>query len=124
MIFREPLYHNYNTYIKIHLEKSDTCDPWQDDTPEQSPTYSNIFEFYAEWKSQGQNLIQNLFPLMFSWAYIIHELQGKTLFMEVFDIGKGEKWSGTTLVSLSHVYKLENFLLHPFSFERLDKVNT
>ena len=41
--------------------------------------------------------------------------------MVVNDLSKGKNCSGTTLVALSCVRKLENLLLQVFLFERLDK---
>ena len=40
----------------------------------------------------------------------------------MIDLGKGEKCSGMILVALSRVHKLENLILHPFLFKRLNKV--
>ena len=66
----------------------------------------------TEWKPKGRNLIHKQFPIMLSWAYIIHKLKGKTLDMAVIDLSKSEKCSGITLAALSSVHKLGNLLLH------------
>ena len=55
MTLKEPLYHTDHAYININLDKSDTCEPQKDATPERSPTYSKYMIFMPLQK-MDQNL--------------------------------------------------------------------
>ena len=87
------------------------------------PNHVAIPIIQYEWLDNGKTLILRKFPLMISWAYIIQKSQGKTLDLEIVDLGESEKCSGMTLVALYRVHKLSHFLLRPISLERLQKVN-
>ena len=64
------------------------------------------------------------FPLNLSLTFTIHKSQGKILKSLVIDLGAGGKCSSLTLVALWRVRMFKHFLLKPFTFERLRKVNT
>jgi len=61
-------------------------------------------------------------PLKLSWAITIHKAQGLTLDKVYLDIGLKEYFDGLTYVALSRVKELENMILRPFSFERLQSI--
>ena len=51
------------------------------------------------------------FPLNFSWAFIIHKIQGKTLERLVIELVEVDKCSGIMLVALLRVRMFKHFLL-------------
>ena len=92
------------------------------------PKTVSIPTIQAEWNNGTTGTASGVytrkqFPLMLSWAFTIHKSQGKTLDHAVVDLGSSEKCNGMTLVALSRVRHLNNLLLKPFTFERLQKVN-
>lgn len=62
------------------------------------------------------------FPLRLAYAITTHKVQGDTLDSGVIALGKSEKSLGQTFVQISRFKKLTNFLIQPFSFERLLKI--
>ena len=76
----------------------------------------------SEWLDNGKNLILRQLPLIISWSYTIHKSQVNTLYLVTIYLGKSEKCSGMTLVSISCVQKLSNFLPHPIFLEQLQRV--
>ena len=52
----------------------------------------------------------------------IHKSQGQTLPQVVVDLGTAEKTAGISFVGVSRVRSLQNFLLQPVSFQRLQAI--
>ena len=67
--------------------------------------------------------IRHQIQLILSWAFTIHQAQGKTLDCAVINLVTSKKCCVKTLVALSRVRELKHLLLKPFSVERLVKVN-
>ena len=53
----------------------------------------------------------------------IHKSQGQTLSRVVIDRGKAERAAGCSLVVLSRVRSLDNVVLQPLSFQRLQMIS-
>ena len=53
----------------------------------------------------------------------IHKSQGQTLDKIVVDLGKKESSLGITFVASSRVKNYKNFMIEPFSLERLQKIS-
>ena len=77
----------------------------------------------SEWLDNGKTLIRRQLPLTLSWSYTIHKSQVNTLYLVIIYLGKSEKCSGMTLVSISCVQKLSNFIPHPIFIEQSQSVN-
>ena len=58
-----------------------------------------------------------------AYALTIHKSQGATLKQAVIDLGKCEKTLGLTFVALSRLCNYKDFLIQPFSLERLKKIS-
>lgn len=83
-----------------------------------------LFPHTASWDSAtGKRFQRTQIPLQLAFAITIHKSQGQTLERAIVDVGRDENCLGLFLVALSRVRKLEDLLLHPFSFDRLLKVN-
>ena len=52
----------------------------------------------------------------------IHKAQGLTLEQAVIDLGSTEHSFGLTFVALSRVKHINNLLIQPFPFDRLQKI--
>ena len=52
----------------------------------------------------------------------IQKSQGKTLSTAVIDLGKAERAAGCSFVALSRVCSLDNVVLQPLSFQRLQAI--
>jgi len=52
----------------------------------------------------------------------IHKSQGQTLRQVVVVLGKAEKAAGSSFVALSRVRSLQNLVLQPLSFQRLQAI--
>ena len=52
----------------------------------------------------------------------IHKSQGQTLYQVVIDLGKAERAAGCSFVALSRVRCLDNVVLQPLSFQRLQAI--
>ena len=52
----------------------------------------------------------------------IHKSQGQTLSSVVIDLGKAERAAGCSFVALSRVRSLDNVVLQPLSFQRLQAI--
>ena len=61
------------------------------------------------------------FPLRY--ASTIHKSQGQTLDKVVIDLGTTEKSLGLTFVALSRVRNYKDFLIVPFTRDRLEKIS-
>ena len=68
-------------------------------------------------------LIRTQFPLILSWAIIIHKSQERTLELAVIDLVTSENCCGMSQVALSHMKNLSNILLKPFSYEQSININ-
>jgi ATP-dependent exoDNAse (exonuclease V) alpha subunit len=60
-------------------------------------------------------------PFRLAYALTIHKSQGQTLSKAVIDLGKKEQTLGLTYVALSRLRNFNDFLIMPFSLERLQK---
>jgi ATP-dependent exoDNAse (exonuclease V) alpha subunit len=79
----------------------------------------NIFDCYStETKASRKQ-----FPVKLAYALTIHKSQGATLKQAVIDLGKCEKTLGLTFVALSRLCNYKDFLIQPFSLERLKKIS-
>ena len=75
-----------------------------------------------EWESDGQRLSRQQLPLRLRYAITIHKSQGQTLAQVVVDLGKAERAEGCSYVALSRVRSLQNVVLQPIAFQRLQLV--
>ncbi|KAK3914466.1 ATP-dependent DNA helicase [Frankliniella fusca] len=64
------------------------------------------------------------FPIALSYACSIHKSQGLTLTKAVVHIGEREFALGLTYVAMSRVKSLKSILFYPFSFSRINKLNS
>jgi hypothetical protein len=62
------------------------------------------------------------YPLRLAYAITTHKVQGDTLDAGVICLGKSEKSLGQTFVQISRFKKLNQFLIQPFPFDRLQKI--
>ena len=53
----------------------------------------------------------------------VHKSQGQTIDKAVIDLGKSETSLGLTFVALSRLKNFNDFLILPFSCERLNKIS-
>ena len=67
----------------------------------------------------GQRFERQQLPLRLAWAMTIHKCQGLTLKKTWVDLGTSEKTAGITYVALSRVKKIEDLVIEPMTFERL-----
>jgi ATP-dependent DNA helicase PIF1 len=78
----------------------------------------------AMWNSSsGGNNTRRQLPLALAWAMTIHKSQGQTLQKAVIDLGDKETNLGLTLVALPRVKRLNDFVIAPMAFSRLEGVN-
>ncbi len=61
-------------------------------------------------------------PIRLAYALTIHKSQGQTLVKVVIDLGKNERSLGLAFVALSRVKKFNDFLIQPFTLDRLTKI--
>jgi len=66
--------------------------------------------------------VRTQFPLRLSYALTTHKVQGDTLTSGVIDLGKLERNIGSTFVQLFRFKKFTQFLIQPFSLDRLTKI--
>ena len=59
------------------------------------------------------------FPIRLAYALTIHKGQGQTLKKIIVELGKKEATLGVTFVALSRVKNVNDFLIHPFTLDRL-----
>ena len=62
------------------------------------------------------------YALRLSYAITTHKVQGDTLESGVISLGKSDRNLGTTFVQISRFKKLNQFLIEPFPFDRLEKI--
>ena len=86
--------------------------------PETVPIPPHLFE----WESDGQRLSTQQLPLRLRYAMTIHKSQGQTLPQVAVDLGKAEKAAGSSFVAISRVRSLQNLVLQPMSFQRLQAI--
>ena len=58
-------------------------------------------------------------PLKLAWAMTIHKSQGLTLQKAWVDLGPSENSPRMTYITLSRVKKLQDLVIDPMTFERL-----
>jgi ATP-dependent exoDNAse (exonuclease V) alpha subunit len=78
-----------------------------------------MFDCYCEEKKASRKQ----FPLKLAYALTIHKSQGATLRKAVIDIGKCERTLGLTFVALSRLSNYKDFLIYPFTLDRLIKIS-
>ena len=71
-------------------------------------------------KYYNTNRIQ--LPLRLAYALTIHKSQGLTLIKAVIELGVSEKSLGLMYVTLSRLKCFHDFLIQPFTLERLQKL--
>ena len=64
------------------------------------------------------------FPLRLAYALTTHKTQGETSEKGVIDVGKNERSLGSTFVQFSRLKKFMDFIVKPFSFERISKIGS
>jgi hypothetical protein len=64
------------------------------------------------------------FPLRLAYALTTHKTQGETMEKGVIDVGKNERSLGSTFVQFSRFKKFTDFIVKPFSFERISKIGS
>jgi ATP-dependent DNA helicase PIF1 len=78
----------------------------------------------ASWNSSsGSYHYRRELPLRLAWAMTIHKSQGQTLPKAVINLGDRETSLGLTLVATSRVKRMEDLVISPMAFSRLEKVN-
>ena len=70
-------------------------------------------------QSLGTNCERQQLPPRLSWAMTVHKSQGLTLKKPWIDLGPSERSLGMTYVALSRVKKLEDLVIEPMTFDRL-----
>ena len=95
-----------------------TGPPFLHTHPQIVPIPPHLFE----WETEGQRLSRQQLPLRLSYAMTIHKSQGQTLSIVVIDLGKAERAAGCSFVALSRVRSLDNVVLQPLSFQRLQVI--
>ena len=95
-----------------------TGPPFLHTHPQIVPIPPHLFE----WETEGQRLSRQQLPLRLSYAMTIHKSQGQTLSTVVIDLGKAERAAGCSFVALSRVRSLDNVVLQPLSFQRLQVI--
>jgi ATP-dependent DNA helicase PIF1 len=78
----------------------------------------NIFECY----STETKCTRKQFPLKLAYALTIHKSQGATLKKAVIDLGSCERTLGLTFVALSRLCNYKDFIIQPFTLDRLKKI--
>ncbi len=76
-----------------------------------------------EWESSGHRYSRQQIPLLLRNAITIHKSQGQTLDKAVINIGHAELAAGSTFVAISRLRRLEDALIEPMPFERLNKIS-
>ena len=95
-----------------------TGPPFLHTHPQIVPIPPHLFE----WETEGQRLSRQQLPLRLSYAMTIHKSQGQTLSTAVIDLAKAERAAGCSFVALSRVRSLDNVVLQPLSFQRLQAI--
>ena len=91
--------------------------------PPSLPDHPNSFPIIPvqrQWSIGNQTYSRIGIPLDLAWALTIHKSQGLTLDNAVIDLGQQETSAGLSFVALSRVRRLDNLLLTPFPFDRLN----
>ena len=95
------------------------------------PTISNlegervvpIVPIRRTWESKSRVICLRLqIPVCLAWAITVYKSQGLTLKKAIVDLGDREFTVGLTFVAVSRVCILEDLLIKPFSFERLQQI--
>lgn len=76
-----------------------------------------------EWTTNGKRLSRQQLPLQLRYAITIHKSQGQTVDKVVIDIGKRELAAGCTFVALSRVKHIDDILIQPMSYQRLQAIS-
>ncbi len=76
---------------------------------------------------RGETILKNAhrlqFPIPPAYALTFHKSQGQTIPKTVIKLGDKEQSLGLTFVALSRVKNFSDFLIEPFSLERLQKLS-
>lgn len=94
------------------------------------PRFFKLDDYRKDWIpinpltifNQTINASRTQFPIRLAYALTIHKSQGQTLEKVVIDLGKNERSLGLAFVALSRVKTYKDFLIQPFSLERLTKI--
>ncbi len=62
------------------------------------------------------------FSIRLAYALTIHKGQGQTLKRIIVELGKKEATLGLTIVALSRVKNVNDFLIHPFPLDGLTRI--
>jgi len=62
------------------------------------------------------------FPIRLAYAMTSQKTQGETLDKGIIHVGNFERHLGTTFVQFSRFKKYTDFIIEPFSFDRLTKI--
>jgi hypothetical protein len=62
------------------------------------------------------------FPIRLAYAMTSHKTQGETLDKGIIHVGNFERHLGTTFKQFSRFKKYTDFIIEPFSFDRLIKI--
>ena len=79
----------------------------------------NIFDAY----SMETKCTRKQFPIKLAYALTIHKSQGATLKKAVIDLGSCERTLGLTFVALSRLCNYKDFIIQPFTLDRLKKIS-
>lgn len=83
----------------------------------------NVLPIYTKQIfSKYHNGSRTQFPIRLNYATTIHKSQGSTLDSGVIDLGKKEQSLGLTFVALSRFKNINDFLIKPFPFQRIDSI--
>lgn len=87
----------------------------------------NRFDWIPIAPYEAYNPLQSIrrtnIPLRLAYALTIHKAQGQTLSKVVIDLGNLERTLGLTYVAFSRIRHFNDFLVKPFSLERLQKLS-
>lgn len=70
----------------------------------------------------GSEFERQQLPLQLAWAMTIHKSQGLTMDKAWIDLGQSEKVAGLTYVAISRVKHLEDLVIEPIPFSRLQAI--
>jgi ATP-dependent DNA helicase PIF1 len=81
-----------------------------------------IVAIKRSWEGKSGTCSRLQIPLCLAWAITVHKSQGLTLKKSKIDIGDKEFAAGLTFVALSRARSLNDILLKPFNFDRLQRI--
>ena len=86
------------------------------------PTWVPIPPITYEWTTSQRHSRKQL-PLRLCYAMTIHKSQGQTLEKAVIDLGDRERTAGLIFVALSRLRHLNDLLVKPMTFKRLETIS-